>query len=45
MNPECNWEPVEVVKDRADVISVVGGGENAGSGVRDVLTLIVDFVR
>ena len=29
MNPVFNQEPVEVVEDRVDVISVVGGGEHS----------------
>ena len=37
VNPVFDWEPVEVVEDRGDVISFAGFGEEAGSGVLYIL--------
>ena len=37
MNPVFNREPVEVMKDRGDVILTASEGEHAGSRVLDVL--------
>ena len=38
-------EPVEVVKDRGNLISAVGGSEHVGSRVLDVLKFIEDYIR
>ena len=37
VNPVFDWEPVEVVENRGDVISFAGFGEEAGSGVLYIL--------
>ena len=37
LNTLWNWEPVEVVEDRSDVITGGGVGKQACSGVLDVL--------
>ena len=35
--PVFDWEPVEILEDRGDVISVAGMGEQTSSRVLDVL--------
>ena len=31
VDPVFDWEPVEVVEDRGDMIAAAGGGEKAGA--------------
>lgn len=44
---EFNWlrngEPVEVLKDRGDMVSGAGAGEKSGGRVLDVLQFLEDF--
>lgn len=41
--PLFDWEPVEVLEDRGDVISGAGMSEQTGSRVLDVLKFVENF--
>ena len=38
-----NWEPVEVMEDWGDMVSGSGSGEEAGSGVLNILEFLDNF--